>query len=123
MQFFGPIRWGGALDGADFVPAPVGLHCVYCMDPIYADEYGIIMPCVHDDGVVTRGAYHRECHIRCIVGSVSHQKRQCQCFGGKEDEESKFPSRRMSAIAAYTLFTEQRAWDVSEPTITKQIGS
>jgi hypothetical protein len=117
MQFFGPAKWGGALEGAEFVKAPVGMKCSFCDDPIYEDEFGVIMPCVGTEKVYIV-AYHKECNLRLIVGSVSHQRKQCMCYGGTKAEDD-FPSKRMAALAACELFTEQRAWEVSDPTIVK----
>jgi hypothetical protein len=43
---------------------------------------------------------HLECSVRCIVGSVAHQKGECLCFGGT-GEDAPDLRRREAALAAY----------------------
>ena len=54
------------------IPTPVGTPCMYCEEPILEGEDGF-----RDGG----GAFfHRECLLRGIIGSVSHQSKTCSCY-------------------------------------------
>lgn len=43
---------------------------------------------------------HLECSVRCLVGSVAHQKRECSCFGGTGEDAPNLSSRQ-AALAVY----------------------
>jgi hypothetical protein len=48
-------------------------------------------------------AYHRECHLRQVTGSVGHQLRQCSCYGGDREDPPEL-SVRDAARAAVALW-------------------
>jgi hypothetical protein len=63
---------------------------------------------------------HRECVMRSILGSVSHQTRMCSCHGGSA-EDSPNPTVRDSARLAVIEFMRQsgrscpfRRWPLEE---------
>jgi hypothetical protein len=89
------------------IEAPVGELCIGCEEPFVAGDQGVIMPLVGDDWQ-DLARYHRECHIRSIMGSVGHQLRQCSCFGGTLDDPEGMTSRQ-AAQAAYTLFRQSQS--------------
>jgi hypothetical protein len=66
--------------------------CQYCEEPIGEGE-----PFEMVNGGAA--ALHRDCMIRMVVGSVGHQRRQCSCFGGTQ-EDPVGASRREAAKAA-----------------------
>ncbi len=56
---------------------PVGARCGFCVEEIEADDRGCTIP----DMSGGEGAYHFECYIRVIVGSLAHQQKRCSCYG------------------------------------------
>lgn len=82
MGWFG-TRWDApAFEDAPEVPVPFGAECLGCSELIEADDAGITMPYITHDMQARRGAYHLECHLRSILGSVAHLEHRCSCFGG-----------------------------------------
>lgn len=67
--------------------------CVHCQEEIIPEEE--IAPCS-----VTM---HRECLMRCVIGSVGHQRGECQCHG-KVDNSEEGISTREAAIRAMMEF-------------------
>ena len=88
------------------IPVPVGRPCLYCTEPIAADDSGIATPLMESVGnaiVVSTAYYHVECWGRSLLGSVGHQLRLCSCYGGTEDCEPDGMSKRETARAAWDL--------------------
>lgn len=52
-------------DGAEWVPVPLGLFCMYCREAFREGDSGSIME--------TGYAQHRECSLRGVMGGVGHQ--------------------------------------------------
>lgn len=73
-------------------PADLPL-CVWCDEPILA----------HEHRAPYSDAWHDECGLRSIIGSVGHQERRCSCFGGTEEDPPGL-TRREAAVAAALLF-------------------
>lgn len=48
---------------------------------------------------------HFECGLRSIIGSVGHQKKNCSCYGGTEEDPPGM-TRREAAKAAMEYFYE-----------------
>jgi len=96
-------HWGAPFcDSTPQIPVPVGETCLWCEEPIAADDSGVRMPHISLQG--TRYAYqHVECFLRSILGSVGHQLELCRCFGGNDDCEPPEMSRREAARAACDL--------------------
>ncbi len=46
---------------------------------------------------------HRECGMRCIIGSVGHLKGRCSCYGGMESDPPEMTLRE-AAKAAIALW-------------------
>ena len=88
MAWFGQ-RWDApAFEDAPEVPVPLGAECPGCGELVDEDDTGITMPYVTEDFGVRRCAYHIECHLRSILGSVAHQERRCSCYGGTDHDGS-----------------------------------
>lgn len=68
-------------------------NCVYCDEPL--------LP--HEERAPYQPHYHYECGVRCAVGSVAHQRGQCSCYGGSEEDPPEM-TRREAAIAAAQHF-------------------
>ena len=81
------LHWGR------WTPTPVNARCAWCTEPILRGEDGVAYP----DG----RCEHIECFIRSIVGSVTHQKHRCPCYGGSEDHDEKKIPKRAAARAAF----------------------
>jgi hypothetical protein len=107
MQWFGPKRWGPACDDLVRVPIPVGMCCVHCEEPIGASDDGLMMLYVADSSTVSTVAWHWECHMRNIVGSVGHHLHKCSCYGGTEEDPPNM-TRREAALAAVELYHVSR---------------
>lgn len=77
--------WGGMSKKAK------ALVCTWCgedLDPAHrVKEFPLLV-------------MHRECAVRAIFGSVSHQRRECSCYGGKDAEETLGLSKREAALLA-----------------------
>jgi hypothetical protein len=113
------------------VEAPVGQICGWCSEAFAANDLGVVIPHVgalpnyvgpppidvddapkelflsREDGPIARAgaiAYHRECFMRQVVGSVAHQRKTCTCFGGTEAEIPAELTPRQEAAAAVALF-------------------
>jgi len=60
-------------------------------------------------GEVSEIAYHDECWLRQLLGSVAHIERACSCFGGSADEgDPPQMTRREAAQAAVIAFRAHR---------------
>ena len=68
--------------------------CMHCDEPI-----NWIEKIHHVDGRM-----HRECLVRSIAGSVTHQQRRCTCFGGGSGHDDPSLSVRENARAAFYYF-------------------
>lgn len=121
------------------VDVPIGKSCGWCDEVFVEADLGVIVTHVgalpnyvgpppadiedapkdfflsEDKGPIAVGsaiAYHRECFMRQIVGSVAHQKGTCTCFGGTEAETPADLSPRQEAVAAVAIFrSKERASD------------
>jgi len=109
--------WFGTSWGAPFnvvalqIAVPVGETCLWCEEPIAAEDSGVRMPYLSDGP--PRAVYqHVECFVRSLLGSVGHQLQLCPCFGGDETCEPETMTRRESARAACEL-AQSRARDQS----------
>jgi hypothetical protein len=95
------------------VAVPIGQRCLWCDEPIAADDNGVVMPYMESVGnvfVTSQAALHIECHVRQFVGSVGHQLGLCTCEGGAGcyEGEPATMSVRDAARAAWDL-ARQRA--------------
>jgi len=54
-------------------------ECAWCGEPV--GECAVKSNLIATDGV-KRIAFHTECHLRQIFGSVGHQRGLCSCNGG-----------------------------------------
>jgi hypothetical protein len=96
MTWFGKRYPAPAYQDTPQTETPVGTACRYCDEKIVMGDDGWILM----DGSV----FHRECHMRSIIGSVAHQQQRCSCFGGLDRDHEDGLTRRQSAIAAQEYF-------------------
>lgn len=108
LAWFG-VRWDApAFDDAPQVPVPLGAECLGgCGELIDEGDTGITMPCVTADLGVQRGAYHLECHLRSVVGSVAHLEHRCSCYGGTE--EGGFSRAEARAVMEWLIRNRNRS--------------
>lgn len=104
MRRFGQ-NWGSS--ELPRVPTPIGWPCVWCSEPIEKDDKGIILPQLNGQGIAAQAAYHRECFLRQVVGSLAHQTKKCSCFGGA-GEDDKNLTKREAAKKATAFFERKR---------------
>jgi len=104
MKFFGVRYQSPAYYGVEQVSTPVGQRCDHCAEVIVAGDDGWIIP-LHTATGVSRSVMHRACHLRRVVGSVAHQKRECLCFvPGSAACDDPALTRRQNAEAAERYF-------------------
>lgn len=97
MRTFGNYR----LQDVPHTETPTGTACMRCEEDILVGDTGVLMPLV-DVGGVREIAYHHECFLRGVLGSVGHQQKKCSCYGGTEEDPLKM-TRREAARAAVAL--------------------
>ena len=101
MHYFGPRPWGTE-NPALRIATPAGATCDWCTEFVTAADYGVTMPRLAEDAVTT-AVFHRECHLRQLVGSVGHQQLQCSCYGGTAEDPPELTPRQ-AALAAVDYF-------------------
>jgi hypothetical protein len=71
--------------------------CIWCDEIITPDEMRTAQHYLSGQSV------HYECGLRSAVGSVGHQKKECSCYGG-DQEDPPGSTRRQAAVAAMEYF-------------------
>lgn len=84
---------------APSAPAPLLSKCAWCDEGFIFGEQGVLLPHVGEDGAVVEIAYHKNCFLRTIFGSVGHIQGKCSCQGGTEEDPTGL-SKRQAADAA-----------------------
>ena len=102
MKYFGAHGHSPICDELERIEAPTCAPCGRCGEPITRSDDGFAVPCLGEPLLV---AYHRECFVRGIVGSVAHQQKKCSCFGGVGEDDPAL-SRRDAAKAAVAFFEQ-----------------
>ena len=104
MLFFGGTS--DAAGGHTLAPTPVGEACPWCAESIEDGDHGFLIPTASIDGEqvpmidgVPVRAWHRECFLRQVVGSLGHQEGRCSCHGGTEDDPVGFSPRQAARMA------------------------
>jgi len=106
MNYFG--YYGGLaplLHWGHWTETPSNASCAWCGEPILRGEDGI----EDQDG----RCEHIECFIRSIVGSVTHQKQRCPCYGGSDEHDEKGIPKRAAARAAFENWQRWGAADAN----------
>src|SRR5262245_28332420 len=99
LKWFGPSWRAPINDDADECPVPVGERCEWCQE-VFGD---------HDQGVKMSGkSYHVYCHVRLVIGSVSHQLKKCSCYGGTWEDPPELTLRESAKLAAELFWEENR---------------
>lgn len=96
VKWFGPIRTTGISE----IAVPVGKLCHYCHEPFEAADSGI------EDW---QGDYfHRNCHLRPLIGSIAHVEQRCGCFiEGSEEGDPLHMTPRQAADAAVAAWEKK----------------
>lgn len=68
---------------------PENPTCAHCGEDIKPGERG----------PATGEPVHRECLIRLIVGSISHQLGKCRCYGGDWEDPPELSVREAARLA------------------------
>lgn len=118
--------WGAPMcEEANHIPTPVGAFCISCDEPIAVDDHGVVTPqygldaqaAEHDplDRLSAGGhryiAFHLECHLRGVLGSVGHIEGWCSCVGG-DFEDPPGLTKREAACAAVAAFERRHGSQV-----------
>jgi hypothetical protein len=98
------------------ISTPVGLKCIWCKETFVEKDNGVAIPHISDSNENNEfildgcGLYHENCFKRTIIGSVGHQRKQCNCYGGNlEDPES------MTLREAATAAVEEWMSNLTDP--------
>lgn len=102
-MIFGGLWDAPICDDAIEVPAPVGLACLYCKEAIAKDDQGFMMLVMRAARESSLEPEHRNCHLRDVIGSVGHLRKQCSCYGGTEGDPEGM-TKREAAEAAVKLY-------------------
>lgn len=105
MKYFGPPKF--RKDWETQIPTPVGQECQWCDVAIQESDCGTMQAVVKEvngELVTQMLPLHHECGIRSVIGSVSHQKKLCSCFGGTQPDTEDGMTRHEAAIAAARYF-------------------
>ncbi len=84
MKLFG-MEGPPGFDGS-FVATPVGRDCEYCDELFVEGDRGLLLP----PGDL---AFHVECFLRTVFGSVGHQRNECSCHGKLDTSEDNMSAR------------------------------
>lgn len=94
--------WGAPVCDVDtHADTPVGAACGWCTELITADDSGVILPVAA--AVPYDLAYHRNCFLRTVIGSCSHQDGDCSCHDGRNGDPPGMTPRE-AADAAVEMF-------------------
>jgi hypothetical protein len=97
--WFGPAPFSAACDDLNRTQTPI-LPCHWCGEPFSDTDCGYTVPVL---GTITAVAYHWECQVRQVIGSVGHQMRTCSCYGGFVEDPPHL-TKRQAALEAVRLF-------------------
>lgn len=86
------------------IATPVGSLCLWCDEPIEADDSGVVTPYIDAAINVHQAAQHVECFLRQALGGVNHIEGRCTCCGGDRDPDPPGLTNREAAIAAVAAF-------------------
>src|SRR5471030_38029 len=87
-------------DGEEQVDTPIGASCAICDEAIAIGDMGVVSPF----GQV----HHYACVMRAFVGSVGHQRRQCGCYGGRQEDPEGMTIREAAEAALEEYTMQQR---------------
>lgn len=94
MRFFGTAR--ECDPSIELARTPVGVGCFHCGETIVQGDIGFMVG--HFDlsndpnlpeVVANEVAYHRECFLRLVLGSIAHQDRTCHCYTRRVEKSAK----------------------------------
>jgi hypothetical protein len=83
-------------------PIPVGTPCAWCEELFTAEDCGFTLPFFGGQGHLrTELPFHSSCHLRQVLGSLAHVRRECSCYvPGSTCTDPPGMSRREAACAA-----------------------
>lgn len=94
------------------VPVPAGQPCMYCDEPITADDRGLMRPAVRNVGgqlVGTQEPAHMECDLRSTMGSLAHIQGRCTCGSRTARTEAFDGTDHEEALAVLAHINRERA--------------
>jgi hypothetical protein len=90
---------------------PLGVPCEWCEEVFIEEDNGFAIPHI-EEHIVRLGFYHRECHIRQVIGSVAHQLKTCHCFiPGASELDPPELTIRQAARLALELFEKENGYE------------
>lgn len=108
MRWFGVAPWAPICEDCERVPVPVGQGCARCSEKIIPGDDGLVIPHHGLDAEPRELPWHRECHLRSIVGGLNHQRGKCTCCGGTEPPDPPWLNKRQAAIVAVAEWEKKR---------------
>lgn len=77
--------------------------CLHCKEEVKPDEPSCEMTVLSDDFKTSEmRLIHRECMLRKVFGSVSHQLGKCSCHGGSEEDPEGMTRREAAKASVHT---------------------
>jgi hypothetical protein len=102
MKWFGEY-WGAAIcNETPHIAVPVGAHCSWCDEVFVAGDAGIVIDSVSEGpgDAALETPMHKNCFLRSVMGSIGHQRRECECYGGTEGDPEGMTKRQAADAAA-----------------------
>jgi hypothetical protein len=112
VKWFGE-HWGGAVcNETPHVETPVGALCAWCGEAFVEGDQGLFIDNVSEgQGVEANDVpFHRNCFLRQMVGSIGHQLRLCECYGGVLSDPEDMTKRQAANVAADLALRVERLW-------------
>jgi hypothetical protein len=99
MRWFGQPYRAPVYRDVERMVTPVGATCLHCGEVFVAGDDGFELPYLSPDGPLAY--FHRDCHLRTVLGSVAHIQKLCSCFvPGASDGDPEGMTKREAARAA-----------------------
>jgi hypothetical protein len=88
MRWFGQRYRAPVYRDVERMTTPVGVACGHCDELFVEGDDGFAMPFLTGDGTAlpAHASFHRECHLRQVLGSVAHIQKLCSCYVPGADE-------------------------------------
>ena len=104
MLYFGEPWASPICDEGIRAETPTDAECLFCSEPIAANDCGMLMP-AYEGGEVHFAPVHRECSFRNVIGGIEHltagPHRVGDCYKGST------LTYRESSLAAWDYLVNQ----------------
>ena len=84
--------------------------CFWCKELVVPGEGAPDGITAHSPKGIVHHPLHEECAIRSVIGSVGHQRKQCSCYGGTEEDPPGMTKRQAARVAMWE-WKGMELWD------------